>query len=100
MKEISDIKSEKIEVHQEVNQQKEYKLIGQMQLKTGCKLWGFNPETQEMKEIVTTAPDSLTINGEPLANRKADYNHNLIYVQAINKKNAAKKVLKLLTISV
>lgn len=49
MKELHNFKEDKVEIHQEQNQKVENKHIGTCYIKTGCKLFYFNPENDQMK---------------------------------------------------
>lgn len=91
MKKIELIK-EKINI--EIKKQQEYKFIGFLLIKKGLTLYEFNPETNELKEIIIVKEAIINYDGEVEQNKRIEYNPNFIYVQALNKKTAMKKIIK------
>ncbi len=94
MKELENFGKLKTEVHQEANKKQEYKFIGDIILKTGCKLFAYDAERDTMKEIVVKKNKVASFAGESIENSKAQYNPKYVYFQAINEKNARKKLDK------
>lgn len=94
MKELENNNSTKVEIHQEQNQKQEYKFIGRVHLIHGCKLWSYNPEKDEMKEVKAVGKASISLDGNVNTKREAQYNPKYIYFQAINEKNARRKLEK------
>lgn len=92
MKELQDIKSHKMEIHQEQNQKVENKFIGTVWIKNGCKLFFYNPENDEMKEQPLTKKGMVDFTGKEIEAKKAQHNPRYIYFQAINEKNARRKL--------
>jgi len=85
-------------VETKAEQKQEYKLIGSMRIPRGMKLFAFNIDTQEMKEVVRTPID--TANYTDAAQHKKDigdkktktmHDARSFYIIAINKKNAYRK---------
>jgi len=83
-------------IHAEVKQKQEYRFIGKCKIRSGCRLWAYDPDEETMKEVSidrNTVVDFVT--GLPQSNDKAQYNPKHTYFQAINEKNAWKKLKKL-----
>jgi len=83
-------------IHAESKQKQEYRFIGKCKVRSGLKLWAYNPDENTMTEVSidrNTVVDFTT--GLPQSNDKAQYNPKLNYFQAINEKNAWKKLEKL-----
>lgn len=94
MKELENFKENKVELHQEQNQKVENKFIGTVYIKTGCKLFYFNPENDEMKEQVLVKKGMVDFSGQVIEAKKAQHNPKYIYFQAINEKNARRKLAR------
>lgn len=88
-----EIKQNRHEIVAPVKQ--EYKKIGSIILKTGMTLYEFDFKTLELKPVEIDRKETMIdINGNPVKNAKAKYNPNALYIQALNMKNAEKKVMK------
>lgn len=75
----------------------EYKKVGSINLKRGMTLYEFDFKTCELKPVEIDRKEMMIdINGNPVKNAKAKYNPNALYIQALNMKNAKKKVMKFL----
>src|SRR3990172_4122092 len=94
MKELHNFKADKLEIHQEQNQKVENKYIGTCYIKTGCKLWAYNPENDKMKEQKLVKKGAVDFTGQVIEAKKAQHNPRYIYFQAINEKNARKKLAR------
>ena len=94
MKELENLKASKVEIHQEQNKKQEYKFIGNVHIKTGCKLWSYDSEKDAMIEVKISTKGAISLSGEVVESPKAQYNPSYIYFQAINEKNARKKLKK------
>lgn len=94
MKELQNIKQERVELHAEQNQKVENKYIGTVWIKTGCKLFVYNPENDEMKEQPLTKKGMIDFTGQVIEAKKAQHNPKYIYFQAINEKNARRKLAR------
>lgn len=86
------------EVRQEqvAKKQKEYHLVGKQRKVAGHTLFEFNRETKEIRpaDVAHTAYiDAGT--GKPVYKNRADIKQGCFYIQALNAKNAAKKLRKL-----
>lgn len=84
----------KVEAHEEVNQKQEFKFIGSVNLQKGMTLFEFNPETLLLQEVKIEKKVSIGLKGQEVRTNKANYNPKCIYLQALNLKNAKRKVLK------
>ena len=97
MKELETHKIQRkagIEISQEQNQKQEYRYVGSIRLKTGCSMFSFDPITNKMTKIVTKGNATIDFSGNISIEKKAQYNPNNLYFQAINEKNAWRKLSK------
>ena len=92
---LPDVKA-KIENLQDANKRQEYKLVGQIKLKPGMKLFQLNTETMEIIEVEIISKVHIGTDFQPIKEHRAHYNPKCIYVPAINKKNAERKILKMI----
>ena len=83
-------------IEQQVEQQREYKRIGQVVLKRGLSIFYCDMETGEVEKLAIVKKVSIGIDKKAVHQNKAQYNENYIYVQALNKKNAIKKFKKMI----
>lgn len=74
--------------------QKEYTLKASMQKKRGLILFAVDLYKQEAKAVKITSSIAIGFYGEVVKSNKAQYDPNAIYVWAINKYNALRKVNK------
>lgn len=89
-----EIKS-KVEIHQEAEKKQEYKLVGSLRMKTGCKLFSYCTETDSgVREVNVQKNNTVSYIGGEVENSKAQFNPDLVYFQAINEKNALRKLDK------
>lgn len=98
MRELTqEFKESKVDITAEKQQKKEIKLIGQQRKIPGLSLWEYNEETKELKpaqfkkqdfEItsLSQSPESFNISN------KVVVNEHCIYFQALNRKNAERKL--------
>ena len=99
MRELDSIKQDRIEIVAEQQQKKELKLIGQERKVRGHELFEFDYKTRELK-LAKFMPLSIMITGTANASQttevsKVMVNENCLYIQALNRKNAIKKLSKL-----
>lgn len=87
----------------QAEQQKEYKLIGSINVPRGMKLFAFNTESYELKEVHRTPIDTANFTDvvqhkKDIAQKKtrATFDAKAIYIIAINKKNANKKLARMM----
>lgn len=74
----------------------EYRFFGSITLKKGLKLYQFNTETGWLEEVKIKKEAIIGIDGEAHKKMEANYDSRCIYLQALNLKNAKRKVLKLI----
>lgn len=83
-------------------QRQEYKLVGTINLPRGMKLYSYNIEKDTLDEVKRTAIE--TADFESVVNHskdisinktKAMYDSKLVYIIAINQKNALRKLVKM-----
>jgi len=84
-----------IEIKAPVKQ--EYRFIGPVRKIPGCKLWMYDPADHSIKEVPVRATVAVGLDGLPHTQFKAMHNPDALYMQAINKKNAARKFVNYLT---
>lgn len=100
MKELSPFK--KVEIHQEAEKKQEYKFMGSLKLKTGCILFSFNPDTNILTEVKIKKTSTVMYSGSPKngltsntsENNTANFMSGYVYFQAINLKNAGRKLAR------
>jgi hypothetical protein len=80
------------QITQEKKDKQEYKYVGKVHIKSGCKLWAYNPKEDKMNEVTIAALGTIDFFGNVIEGGKAQFNPNFIYFQAINKKNALRKL--------
>ena len=77
--------------------QQEYKHIGSIKYRPGSTLWQFNTETGELKPAKVTVKEQLVWMSKGNCTKKTRsviYENKCVYVQALNRKNAEKKILR------
>ena len=84
------------EIHAPVKKKQEYKRVGKIMLKKGLKLYQYNFVKEELKLVEVDKFIKLDTTGKVVKQNKAQYDDNCIYVQALNDKNAARKIIKLM----
>lgn len=79
--------------------QQEYKHIGSIKYRSGLTLWQFNTETGELKPVKVTVKSQLiwTPKGDCIKKiRSVIYEDKCVYMWALNRKNAEKKILRVI----
>lgn len=79
--------------------QQEYKYIGSIKYRPGSTLWQFNTETGELKPAKITVKEQLvwTSKGDyTKKTRSVIYEDKCVYLWALNRKNAEKKILRVI----
>lgn len=77
--------------------QQEYKYIGSIKYRPGSTLWQFNAETGELKPAKVIVKEQLvwTSKGDcTKKTRNVIYEDKCVYLWALNRKNAEKKILR------
>lgn len=77
--------------------QQEYKYIGSINYRPSLTLWQFNIETGELKSAKITVKEQLVWTSKGNCTKKTRsviYEDKCVYVQALNRKNAEKKILR------
>jgi len=102
MKEVTqDHFDTEVEIVAEQQQKKEIKLIGQQRKIPGLTLWEYNERTKELApaqfkrqdfELTTLDPEPPNLH----ISHRVHVNEGCIYFQALNRKNAEKKLHKIL----
>ena len=99
MKELSEIVP--IEICTEQQQKKVLKLIGQQRKIPGLTLWEFNLSTLSVRPAVfkkvNVEVSSLNEKVNQTVRSRVEVGENCFYIQALNLKNAVKKIKKLYT---
>ena len=79
--------------------QQEYKHIGSIKYRSGSTLWQFNTETGELKPAKVTVKEQLVLTfkgGCTKKTRSVIYEDKCVYMWALNRKNAEKKILRVI----
>lgn len=94
---LPEIEQQHQDTKQEVvaKQQKEYKLIGKQRVVKGHILFEFNKITKEIKPAQISRSAALSLQGQPVFTTKAEVHQDCFYLQALNVRNARKKLIKL-----
>lgn len=99
MKELESFKSDEIGIHAEQQQKKEIKLIDRQRKIRGLILWEFNTLTKllkaaEFKKQTFSLKVLSSKDHDHEINHKVVVKENHIYFQALNRKNAERKLRK------
>lgn len=90
-----EIKQNRHEVVAPVKQ--EYKKVGRIILKPGMTLYAFNFDTRIIEPVKIDRKETMVgFDGKPVKNARAEYDPKALYIQALNMKNAERKVMKFL----
>ena len=89
------LKEDSVRQEQVAKKQKEYKLIGKQRKVPGHTLFEFNKKTHEIRPAQVTRDAALTTTGKPVFHTRTDIHEDCFYLQALNIKNAEKKLKKL-----
>ena len=83
-------------MEQVAKKQKEYKLIGRRRKIPGHTLFEFNVMTKELRHAMVKHDVIFdTKSGKPIYKNKAEVHEGCLYVQALNKQNAEKKLKRI-----
>lgn len=88
---VSD--GQRTELHQK--KQHEYRLVGKQRVVKGHTLFEFDRQTKEIRPAQIKRTAIIKTDGKPVYNTRADIKQGCFYIQALNAKNAAKKLRKL-----
>ena len=75
--------------------QKEYHLIGRQRKVSDHTLFEFNRKTKEIRPADISKEVVVGMDGNPIYKTKTDVHQDCFYLQALNVKNAKKKLVKL-----
>lgn len=82
--------------HEQVaKKQKEYHMVGHVRRVPGLTLFEFNKRTHEIRPAQIKREAVLTTDGTPVFRTRTDIHQDCFYLQALNVKNAEKKLKKL-----
>lgn len=82
-----------IEISIQKKQEHEYTLLGKYKPKIdGYRIFEYNPKTKEIKEANLKDNDVFVIGKEN--KRRIDIEQGMYYIEALNKKNALKRLLR------
>src|SRR5574344_138887 len=92
-----NLNQDKIEIQRK--QQQEYKFLGSHRKQKGCILFEYNRETKELNPAKFQMENTIVIKdrNDLIGGKKYKVvvNQNCFYIQALNKKNAIRKMNKL-----
>lgn len=84
---------DKIEIVNQTQIEKQKRLIGQIQLRRGHRLFEVNTKTGEVKEAYYDTKDFVIGKDKKLNKKKSlNINKDCVYIGALNKKNVYKKL--------
>lgn len=98
MKQLEGALPTKPEVEIQAEKKQEYKFIGSIVLNKGMKLYSLNTETFEIKEVEIKRDKLVDISKKDVTKSTAQHDPRLVYIKAINFKNAKKKAEKMLRV--
>jgi len=78
----------------QVPQKQEYRLIGSIRKVKGLRLFAYNFSTGELKEAEMRHEVMMGYKSDPIKKNKVNLSPNCLYVQALNKKVAWRKIMK------
>lgn len=84
-----------IRIEQQQKKQKEYHLIGQIRRIPGLTLFEFNKRTKEIRPASVSRTIGVKYDGTTYFRTRTDVRQDCFYLQALNIKNAEKKLRKL-----
>ena len=82
-------KDNEIGIHKK--QKQEFSNIGSIRIVKGLTLFSFNTVTLEIKKVEVRSYARIKLDGKVQNKHKAYHEANLVYAQALNKRNAIKK---------
>lgn len=93
---IKDFEENKVEIVAEQQQKKQIKLLGKQRKIRGLKLWEYNSSKNELKEAkfrrTNVVISCLNYSYDRTETHKVIVNENCVYFQALNRKNAERKL--------
>lgn len=75
--------------------QKEYKYLGYMTKQRGHILFEYDRKTREVNKAIFKVEKTVRYDGSANSTQKIIINQDCFYIQALNKKNAIKKLIKM-----
>ena len=97
MKIVEDNIVEKVNEERIIPIPKEFKFLGSFRKIKGLTLYGWNVQTGEIKPLEIEKKVFVGIDGKPVSKKNCTINPNEVMpIQALNLKNAARKVRKIL----
>lgn len=75
--------------------QQEYRFVGKQRKVAGHTLFEFDKQTKEIRPAEIKRTATIKTDGTPEYKTRADIKQGCFYIQALNAKNAAKKLRKL-----
>lgn len=92
----NNLPAPKTEVEAKKKQKQEFKLIGQTRFKPGLQLFSFNIKTYELKKAVFVEEKTVLFTDvkNNVQKKKVRIEKDCVYFQALNMKNAVKKIVK------
>ena len=87
--------SDAVRQEQVVKKQKEYKLIGHQRKIVGLTLYEFDRQTKEIRPAAVTRTALVKTDGSAKYTTRTDVRQGCFYIQALNVKNAERKLRKL-----
>jgi hypothetical protein len=85
----------KTQIEKQAEQKQEYKHIGSIKLKRGHYLFKFNIQTKELTSVEIERRVGIGLDKQPVKENKVLFEKDCIYIGALNKKNAYKKLIKI-----
>ena len=92
---LSQEKDDSTRIEQLQKQNKEYHLVGKQRKTAGHTLFEFDRKTKEIRHADISRQAAVGMDGNVRYQTRMDVHSGCFYIQALNKKNAEKKLRKM-----
>ena len=93
--ETSQAKGDEVRQEQVAKKQKEYRMVGRQRRVPGLTLFEFDKNTHEIRPAQVKREAAITTGGKSVFRTRTDIHEHCFYLQALNVKNAEKKLKKI-----
>lgn len=91
---LNDDTKDQLVIQAEAKKKQEFKYIGSQRRIKGLTLFSYNTVTKELKPASIKSDVSIGLDGSVVYSNKAQIEKDCVYFQALNIKNARKKIQK------
>lgn len=86
-----------VAIEAEVKKEVKYKKVGSLRVIKGLTIFTYNPITGDIKKLEVKKKALIGFDKKVVEQAKATHDPNVVYIQALNLKNAKRKATKMLT---